>query len=163
MAVAKECSLPLESSSWVDWRCVVRRARLDRPLSTGVSVRSFLASVSLRVYRVFGNCRYNRKGARVSRHETRLDLQERSFFVRVFSFSRDPSRLHLRIISDRSFFNVNRLWRRIKSAFKKEKKKIVAETSKPQTFSRAFVVTFDDSISCEPRASVRICLLFYAY
>lgn len=115
MAVAKECSLPLESSSWVDWR-VAWFARLDRPLSTGVSVlRSSPVFLWARTgcLAIVGYNPERSTGFPV----TKLDSiplfsispsREQTPFVSVSFFFLFGADLHLRIVSDRSLTQIDR-------------------------------------------------------
>jgi len=128
--------------SWLA-RCVVRPAR---PTAFNRCVCSpFLASVSLRAYRVFGNCRIQpERSSRVPGHEARLDLpldlppfREQSSFVSAFLFLSffffflsKPTAL---TNCFRSQFNANRPWRRIKNVFER----IVTRTIGPQTSRKA--------------------------
>lgn len=77
---------------------------------------------SLRVYRVFGNCRYSRKGIRVPRHETRVDPPG-SFSPSSFFLSRRVTDLW--IISDRSLTQIDRDGERRIKGFERKKEEIL--------------------------------------
>lgn len=128
MAVAKECSLPLESSSWVDWR-VAWFARLDRPLSTGVSVlRSSPVFLCARTG-CLAIAGYNPGVPGFPVTKPRLDpfpsapsicpyLESNPLSFRLRFFFTRPSKPTALTNCFRSQFNANRPWRRIKTSLK---------------------------------------------